>query len=458
MSRAEHGLETSYEQALTGLHARIPDRLGAPEPDRMRALAELLGDPQRSYPSVHITGTNGKTSVARMLTALFGALGLKAGTYTSPHLQEVRERLAVAGQPVDREDFAAAYAAVSPLAELIDDDRPGRDGGPVTYFELLTGMAYWWFADCPVEVGVFEVGMGGVWDATNLVRGEVAVITRIDRDHPLLGSTVEEIAREKAGIIKPGATVVSANQPPAALAVIRRAAAEQNARLLLAGQDFDVVSRQLAVGGQMLAVDTPTRTVDELLLRLHGAHQADNAALALAGLDAFLGGLDAVEDDVLREAVAAVEAPGRLEVVDRNPTVVLDGAHNPAGAARAATAVADDFAFRDVILVAGCLADKDVHGILSAFADLASHVVVTQPPSDRATALRAMHQIAQDVWSTTGVVVEAVEEVPDAVDAATGVAGPADGVVVTGSLVTVGAARDRYRGVDAPDAPDPHRG
>lgn len=438
----------TYEQALGDLESRVPSRM-LPDLSRITALAERLGEPQRTYPSVHVTGTNGKTSVSRMLAALFEALGIQAGTYTSPHLQSLRERLRVGNEMMTKGQFAAAYQDVAPLADLVDSERSSA-GERVTYFEMLTALAYWWFADYPVEVGIFEVGMGGSWDATNLIRGEVAVLTSIDVDHPELGSSPAETAVEKAGIIKPGAAVVSAAQSPEVLAVIRAAAERRDATLLVEGHDFGVDERRLAVGGQVLTLRTPSRRHTEVFVPLHGPHQAENAAVALAAFHAFLGDLDRIEDDLVRAAFASVEVPGRLEVVKRSPTVVLDGAHNPAGAHRAAEAIQEAFAFRDLVVVVACLADKDVAGIVRAFRDIASHVVVTSVPSNRAASLDAMEAAARSVWEGTSVAVERAGTVADALDKATGVTGPSDGVLVTGSLYTVGAARDLYAPLDEP--------
>lgn len=443
--------QTSYEHALRDLESRVPTRM-VPDLSRITALARLLGDPQRTYPTVHVTGTNGKTSVSRMLGALFGALGIQAGTYTSPHLQTVRERLRVADEMMTTEQFAAVYHDITPLADLVDVERaPGAER--VTYFEMLTSMAYWWFADHPVEVGVFEVGMGGTWDATNLVRGEVAVLTSIDVDHPELGASPAETAVEKTGIIKPGATVVSAAQPPDVLDVIRAAVERHEGALLVGGDHFGVDERRIAVGGQVLTLRSPSRRYAEVFLPLHGRHQAENAAVALGALHAFLGDLDKIADDVVQEAFAAVEAPGRLEVVHRAPTVLLDGAHNPAGAHRAAEAIEEAFAFRDLILIVGCLGDKDVLGILGAFRDLASHVVVTRAPSTRSATVDDMEAAARSVWAGTSVAVERTGTVAEALDKATGVTAPSDGVLVTGSLYTVGAARDVHAPLEEPRRP-----
>jgi dihydrofolate synthase / folylpolyglutamate synthase len=437
----EVGMVT-YEDALRGLTQRGPGRM-IPDLQRITALAELLGDPQSSYPVIHITGTNGKTSVARMVTALLGALGVQAGTYSSPHIQDVRERLRVSGRPISRRAFSEAFTAVAGAADLVDAGAENAEDR-VTYFEFLTAMAFWWFADHPVDIGVFEVGMGGRWDATNLVRGEVAVIGPVDVDHRELGGTPEEVASEKVGIVEDGATVISAAQHPEVDALIRRTVRERSASLLVVPDDVAVVDRSVAVGGQLVAIRTPSREHHDLFLPLHGRYQTENAALALGAVHALLGGLDAVDDDVLREGFRAVAAPGRLEVVQQDPTVVLDGAHNPHGAARTVAAVAESFTFRDLILVLGCLRDKDVRGILQAFRDAASHVVVTRAPSARAVPAEELARIAEEVWVGTGVAVEVAPDVGAALVKATGVAGPEDGVLVTGSLFTVGAARDVY--------------
>ncbi|HEV2786276.1 MAG TPA: Mur ligase family protein [Solirubrobacteraceae bacterium] len=437
-----------YASALRDLEARVPSRM-VPDLERITALADLLGDPQRTYPSVHVTGTNGKTSVTSMVSSLLAGIGLSPGTYTSPHLQTVRERIRAASEPISEEDFAEAYAGLLPLAEVVEHDRRAT-AERITYFEMLTALAYWWFADRPVDVGVFEVGMGGTWDATNLVRGEVAVLTAIGVDHPELGSTPAETADEKVGIIKPRATVVSSPQDDAVLARIATATEAAAGRLLLVGRDLEVEERRLAVGGQVLTLRTPSARIPDLFVPLHGAHQADNAAAAIGALEGFLGGLGGVDAAAAREAFAAVEVPGRLEVVTTAPTVILDAAHNPHGAQRAAAGVAEAFDFRDLILVAGCLDGKDVRGILEAFRGLAGHVVVTAAPSPRALSVDTMAAVAREVWSGTRVAIEMADGVADALAKATGVAGERDGVLVTGSITTVGAARDLFRPLGAP--------
>ncbi len=437
----------AFDAAYDRLVARGPGRM-VPDLERITALSALLGDPQRAYPSVHVTGTNGKGSTSRMVAALCGAAGIAAGTYTSPHLQTVRERMSVAGHPISARRFAAVHDEVAALADLLDaraQEQHGDDADRLTYFEVLTAMAGWWFADAPVDVGIFEVGMGGRWDATNLVRGEVAVLTPIDVDHPELGRTPAEIAGEKVGIIKPGAEVVTAAQHAEVDAVIDAAVAQAGARRWRAGDDFAVVERAVAVGGQALTLRVGERELDDVLLPLFGAHQAENAALALAAFAAFTGdAFHAMDDEVLRHGLEAVHVPGRLEIVHREPTVLLDAAHNPHGARATIAAVGEAFAFGELVLVVACLDDKDLEGILAAFRDAVSHVVVTRAPSPRAASLERMRSVAQTLWAGTGVVVEAATDVTSALALATAVAGPDDGVLVAGSLHTIGAARSRY--------------
>ena len=442
--------DPAFTRAADALMARGPGRM-VPDLDRITALAGLLGDPQLAYPSVHVTGTNGKGSVVRMVGALCAAAGLSAGTFTSPHLQSVRERLSLAGRHISEARFAEIHDEVATLAGLLDE-QAGPDGDTVTFFEMLTAMAYWYFADAPVDVAVLEVGMGGTWDATNLVRGDVAVISAIDVDHSELGDTPEQVAGEKAGIIKPGGHVVIGRQRPEVLQVLEQAAAEADAaHVHLLGQDLEVVERRIAVGGQQLTLRVGDRTVDDVLLPLFGAHQADNAALALGAFAALTGvALESMDDEVIRHGLGAVAVPGRLEVVHRDPTVVLDGAHNPHGARAAAAAVGEAFEFRDLVLVVACLEDKDVEGILGGLRDLAAHVVVTRAPSPRAASLERMHRAATGVWGDTGVPVEAAEDLDTALELAERLGSEGDGVLVAGSLLAVGAARDRYLPVTDP--------
>ncbi len=423
-----------------------------PDLSRITALADLLGEPQLAYPTVHVTGTNGKGSVVRMVGALCSAAGLSAGTYTSPHLQTVRERLTLAGRHISPTRFAEVHDEVAALADLLDTrlrERDGEDADQVTYFEMLTAMAFAWFADAPVDVGIFEVGMGGRWDATNVIRGDVAVLNDIDVDHSELGSTPAEVAGEKVGIIKPGSRVVSSAQAPEVARIIDHAVREADATLWRLGEELEVVDQRVAVGGQLLALRVGDRVVDEILLPLYGEHQGRNAALALGAFAALTGEAFAqMDDEVVRHGLGAVAVPGRLEVVHREPTVVLDGAHNPHGAAAAARALADSFSFDELILVVACLDDKDVGGILAELREVASHVIATHVDSPRAASLQRMHDAAVETWEGTGTAVEAIPTLAEALQVAASMAGEGDGILVAGSLHTVGEARERYLPLD----------
>lgn len=430
-----------FDQARAGLFARGHGRM-VPDLDRITRLTDLLGEPQVAYSTIHVTGTNGKTSTTRMTAGLLSELGLTTGTYTSPHLQTVRERLQVGLQPISEEDFARTWGAVEAVAGLIDDDA-GPDGDLVTFFELTTAMALWWFADLPVDVAVVEVGMGGRWDATNVVGGDVAVLTPIDVDHPELGRDAVSTAHEKSGIIKAGSRVVVGDQDPAVRDVIEAAARTVDAEVLWWDHDFGVADRAIAVGGQQVALRLGARTIDDVFLPAHGAHQADNAAIALAAVASLLGPrFDEVDDDVVRAGFARLTTPGRLEVVATNPTVVLDGAHNPHGAQAAAVALDEAFAFRNAVLVIATLRDKDIGGIIAAWRDVVDHVIVTTVDSPRAASVPEMAAAAAQVFAGTAVAVEQAEDVTRAIEMATGITGSGDGIIVTGSLYTVGAARD----------------
>lgn len=427
------------------LARRFPTRL-VPDLDRITDLLHCLGDPQRAFPSVHLTGTNGKTTTSRMIDALLRELGLRTGRYTSPHLQRVTERIAVDGEPLTMARFAEIYDEVAPFAALVDARHPD----PVTFFELLTAMAFAAFADTPVDVAVVEVGLGGRWDATNVVHAPVAVLTPIDLDHTqLLGDTVAAIAAEKAGIIHPGALVVSAAQPEEAAEVIAAHATRVGAGVFAAGVDFGVVDRAVAVGGQQLTLRGLAGEYPEVFLPLHGAHQADNAACALAAAECFVGGGTAALDaDAVRAAFAAVRSPGRLEVVRRGPTVLLDGAHNPAGARALVEAIGDSFAFRRLVGVVAMLADKDVRGVLAVLEPVLAEIVVTTNSSPRAMGVDELAAIAAEVFGPERVTPaarldDALEDGVRLAEEGGALAGDAGtGVLVTGSIVTVGEARD----------------
>ncbi len=430
------------EKALAG---RFPHRM-LPDLDRMRQLVDLLGHPERAYPSIHLTGTNGKTSTARMIDTLLLAFGLRSGRYTSPHLESVTERIGIDGRPVPPEVFTAAYDDVIPYAEIVDSQSAER----VTFFELLTAMAFSAFADAPIDVGVIEVGMGGTWDATNVIDSTVQVITPISLDHRELGDTVAQVAGEKSGILRADAFAVLASQPPPAAAVLLRKAGELGTTIAREGLEFGVVSRQIALGGQLLSLQGLGGEYGEIFLPLHGAHQAHNAAAALTAVEAFLGAGEggALDIETVRAGFAAVESPGRLETIRSSPTIVLDGAHNEAGGKALAEALIEEFAFDRLVGVIGILRDKDVGAILSALEPVLSEVVVTQNSSPRAMPVDELAAEAVDIFGGGRVTVE--PRLDDALDAAVRIAeeeGPlgGSGVIVTGSLVTVGEARRLLR-------------
>lgn len=428
------------ERALAG---RQPHRM-IPDLTRINALVDLLGQPQRSFPSIHITGTNGKTSTARMIDSLLHSFGLRAGRYTSPHLESVQERICVGGVPLAAEQFVGTYDEVIPYVEIVDS----RSAEPVTYFELLTAMGFAAFADAPVDAGVIEVGLGGSWDATNVLDARVAVVTPIAYDHTeLLGTSLEDIAAEKAGIIAPGATVVLAQQDLSAAQALLHRAVEVDARVAREGIEFGVVNRRVGVGGQAVSLQGLAARYDEVVLPLYGQHMAHNAACALAAVEAFLGAeRGPLDDGLVREGFARADSPGRLEVVRRSPTILVDAAHNPAGAQALASGVDEAFSFTALVAVVGVLADKDAEGLLAALEPIVDNFVTTQNSSPRCLPAVELGEIAAAVAGQERVLVR--PGLADALDTAVGLAdefGPGAGVLVTGSIVTVGEARRMLR-------------
>ncbi len=431
---------TDLHAALAFLDAHInleatAGRIQGLSLERMRALCDVLGDPQEAYPVVQVTGTNGKGSVTAMTTALLRAAGLGVGTYTSPHLESVTERLAYDGRPIDPDDFARIVGDLAALEPMLAD-RP-------SYFELLTAAAFRWFADRPVDVAVVEVGLLGRFDATNVADATVAVVTNVGKDHTDgEGDWRRRIAEEKVGIVKPGATLVLGETDPDLADVFGRAPA---AEVLVRGVDFEVVDDRVALGGRMVALSTPAHTIDEIFLPLHGSHQATNAALALAATEALVNRpLDA---DLVREAFASVRVPGRFEVVGTEPTVIIDGAHNPDGARVAAATLAEDFTLGgSLVLVVGLLSGRDPVEMLEALgARDAGFLIACTPPSPRAIPAAEVAAAADGL----GVVAEAVPDVTDALRRALALATSEDLVLVTGSLYVVGAARRALVHADA---------
>jgi dihydrofolate synthase / folylpolyglutamate synthase len=420
-----------FADAVADLEGRQPERM-VPDLDRITALSELLDRPQLTYPTIHITGTNGKTTTTRLISALACAHGITAGAYTSPHLGSVTERISVCGEPISEGEFEEEYERLLPY--LVEVDR--RGGERVTYFEALTALTYLWFADRPVALGVFEVGMGGVWDATNLVAGDVAVLCPISLDHPELGSTLTEVATEKAGIIKPGKTAVCREQPDDALSVIDARCREYEARLLLEGRDFALSDRRQAVGGQALRVRGLYAAYEEFHLSMFGEHAARNAAAAVVGLEAFTG--RALSEAVVRSVFRRATVPGRLEVARRHPLVLLDGAHNPAGAEALAAALPESFTWDRLLLVIGVSANKNLGGIVEALAPVADLAFPTRHGSPRSAPPEVVAEACKAVGLT---VVEAFDDVPGALAAGLAAASERDLVLVTGSLYTVAHAR-----------------
>ncbi len=434
--------------------ARAPEHDIDPTTDRVRALLEVLGDPHRTYPVVHITGTNGKTSTARMIERLLLELGLRTGRFTSPHLHDIRERIVLSGELVEARRFVEAYDEIAPLLALVEQRSLEAGTGRFSFFEVLVAMGYAIFADAPVDVAVVEVGMGGVWDATNVADCAVAVITPIALDHErYLGSEVEDIAGEKSGIIKPGAIVVSAAQEIGAAEVLRQRAEQVGASIAwdvtegTAGGEgttgLAVLARDVAIGGQMLTLRGLAGDYPDLFLPLHGEHQAHNALLALAAVEALVGGGEQPLDlEVVRAAFAAVESPGRLEIVRRSPTVLVDAAHNPAGIASLVAALADSFVFARTVGVFACMADKDVEGMLELLEPVFDEIVITRTTSMRAMEPERLGALAREFFGDHRVHV--VRDLPDALDRAAELAddgGVGGGVVATGSVFTAGEVR-----------------
>jgi dihydrofolate synthase/folylpolyglutamate synthase len=423
--------------------ARRPEQTIVPSLERISALAGLLGEPQRACPVIHITGTNGKTTTARMTETLLRARGLRTGLFTSPQLSSMRERICIDGQPLSADDFVAAYEDIAPYAAMVD----GQQALHLSFFEVLTAMAFAAFADAPVDVAVIEVGLGGTWDATNIADGAVAVITPVAVDHTAyLGDTVAAIATEKAGIIKPGATAVLARQPDEAAGPLLRRAGEVGASVVREDEDFGVTDRELAVGGQLLALRGLAGSYSDVLLPLFGDYQAANAACALAAVEAFSGGIE-LDEDLVREAFATVTAPGRLEVVRRSPVMIVDSAHNPAGMAASMAAVTEAFGFDILVAVLAVSADKDVEGILAEMEPVVATLVVTRNSAARSMDADELARLAVDVFGPDRVVVaarldDALEAATSLADEAAGESGPGGaGILITGSTTTAGEAR-----------------
>lgn len=439
-------LDAAVAKIYESIVERAPEHDIEPSLDRIRMLLDILGDPQNTFPTVHITGTNGKTSTARMIDAVLTAFGVRVGRFTSPHLIDVRERMSIEGAPISREAFIAAWNDIAPYVEMVDTKSVANGGVRLSFFEVFTALALVAFADHPVDAGVIEVGMGGTWDATNLIEAGVSVIMPIDLDHTKwLGSTIREIAEEKAGIIKPGQIVVIAEQPEEALEVLLDRAREVDAIVRLEGRDFEVIDRQMGVGGQLVTVRTPSATYTDVFVPLFGEHQAHNAAAALVGVEAFMGGR-ALDAKIVENGMMTATSPGRLQVVRTSPTILVDAAHNPAGARVLADALDDSFAFAHVVGVYSAMGDKDIESVLAEMEPHLDSIVITEMPGERAANIEQLREIAIDVFGEDRV--EVRDSLGEAVDCAATLAevttDPADkcGVVVFGSVVLAGHMLD----------------
>ncbi|WP_136056456.1 folylpolyglutamate synthase/dihydrofolate synthase family protein [Microbacterium sp. K24] len=425
-----------YEALLS----RAGERWVQPRKERTARILAFLDDPQRTYRVVHITGTNGKTSTARMIESLLRAHELRTGLFTSPHLERFTERIMIDGEPIADEAVADAWDEIEPFVDIVDAELDAAGDAPLTFFELLTVLAFVAAADAPIDVLVLEVGMGGEWDSTNTADGDVAVFAPIDIDHAdRLGNTIAEIAEVKAGIIKEGAAVVSAQQPAEAAEVLRRVAAERNATIAFEGEEFGLVDQKLAVGGQLLTIRGLAGEYVEEYLPIYGAHQGHNAALAVAAVESLIGGGSRpIAADIITDGLQGATSPGRLQLLGIAPTVVVDAAHNPHGAKALVQALDDSFDFDEWGVVLGILSDKDAAGIIAQLAPAAAHVFATAPDSDRASDADAI----ADLVEQTGHRATVHDSLADAADAAREWAASSDrrAVVIAGSVVLAGEA------------------
>jgi len=427
------------------LLARWPETRIAPTLERISALTDTLGSPQLTYPTIHIGGTNGKTSTSRMIDSILFEMGLRTGRFTSPHLESYLERISINGQPINAAELIFAYNDISPYLDLMDS----KFENPISFFEAMTALAFAAFAEHPIDVGVIEVGMGGEWDATNVVQAGVSVITPIGLDHmEYLGNTLTEIAKTKGGILKTGGFGVLAQQEPEAAIELLRRAAEVGIDVAREGVEYSLASRAVAVGGQLISISGLNESFDDIFLPLHGKHQAANAATALVAVEAFFGDT-ALDHDAVRAGFAAVTSPGRCEVVHRDPTILLDAAHNPHGAKALAETIANEFTFDEVIGVVASFGDKDVRGILLELEPIMNEIIVTINSSPRAMKLSELEKLANEIFGKDRVT--AIETLTAAIDQAIKdakrpLSDDSVGVLITGSVITVGESRTIING------------
>ena len=433
-------VDVRLAQIVEELNSRWPENKIEPSLDRIRTLLDYLGNPQETFRSIHLAGTNGKTSTSRMIDSLLRSFGIRTGRYTSPHLEDIRERITIDGDLITPEYFIYTYDDIKPYIDLVD----ANSEHPLSYFEVLTAMAYAAFADAPIEVGVIECGVGGAWDATNVINSDVAVMTPIGLDHQeYLGNTIAEIAHTKAGIFREGKPSVLAHQTREAAEVLIRESAKSESIPLREGLDFALLRRDVAVGGQLLSIQGLGGTYDDIFLPLYGRHQASNATLALVAVEAFLGGgAERLDVDAIRDGFAQASSPGRLEVMRRNPTVIIDAAHNHHGAIALHESLSEEFAFDRIVAVVAILADKDAVSFLSELSNIVDEIIVTENNSPRAMPTEDLFKIAVDIFeedrvSSAGSIAGAIEAAMDKASHPT----QSIGIVITGSVITVGQAR-----------------
>jgi dihydrofolate synthase/folylpolyglutamate synthase len=446
---------TSANQLWEELQTRWPENLIEPSLARMNAVSHLMGDPQLTFPVIQVAGTNGKSSTARMIESLLRSFGLRTGLYTSPHLVDPTERICLDGAPISPEAAVATWNDIEPFISMVDHNSV-TDGGPrLSYFEAMTALAYSVFADSPVDVAIIEVGLGGTWDATSVCRPQVAVITPVDLDHQeYLGETIREIAGEKAGILANADAAVLGPQSPEAALILIGACEDADLQPTRFGVEYGVNSQALAVGGQLLSLHGLRGDYSEIFLPLFGEHQGNNAAVALAACETFLGSalVAPLDEDLVREGFATVISPGRLEILRTSPTIMVDAAHNPHSAKSLATALETSFTFVGVIAVVGMLHNKDAVGFLEALSPVVSQVVITEPISPRALPAVELARLASEVLGGERVTIggdlaSALEEAIGLADSSGEYGGV--GVIVTGSVVLVG---DTIRLLSDPDS------
>jgi dihydrofolate synthase/folylpolyglutamate synthase len=432
------------EQALLN---RWPETRINPTLERIALLADMLGSPQLSYPTIHIAGTNGKTTTTRIIDSLAMELGLRTGRFTSPHLESFLERICTNGQPISEEFMIATYKDVSPYFQLVDE----RMSHKLSFFEAITGLAFAAFAEFPVDVGIFECGMGGEWDSTNVIDAKVSVVTPIGLDHTqYLGDTLGAIAETKSGIIKPGSFAVFARQERDPAQALMKKCAEVEAIPIREGIEYQVASRQIAVGGQLLSIKGVHGDYQDLFLPLHGEHQASNAATALAAIEVFAGETK-LDDELVRSAFASATSPGRCEIVLRNPTVIIDAAHNPHGAVSLRRTIESEFDFDSVIGIVAVMGDKDTSGILEEFEAIMTTVIITRNSSHRAAPIDELANEARQIFGDHRVVTK--ESLESAIEAAVTQAKfesemneKSCAVLIAGSVISAGEARAIVRG------------